>query len=263
MIRIFFGSPGAGKTTQICKLLKQNGDRYLHTFCNFDLNEEYNIAQSVSSEKMKTLGQWTFPENSYIAIDEAGIEYNNRKFKTFPQYTIEWFKLHRHYKCDVDIFSQSFEDMDITLRRLATQYWHMRGIGRKYGITILRRCYKYVMVDELTHQIVDGYRLEKPIWILLQPLRLLGFGYIFPQLHGWKLTFRLPYYKYFDTYAHPDLPELTTSSPIGKPQEAVSDKPAGGKLALLRCYVSAVYCRLREHIRSFAEWIYSLIDHRD
>lgn len=211
MIRIFFGSPGAGKTTQICKLLKKNRSDYDYSFCNFPLNPRYSsmlVDHSVSSVQLKELGKWTFPEHSYICLDEAGIEYNNRKFKTLPQYTIEWFKLHRHYKCDIDVFSQSWEDMDITLRRLATQYWYMRGFGRKYGFTILRRVYKTVMVDQTTHQIIDGYRMEKGIWIFLQPLRLIGLGKLLPQLHGWKLTIRLPYYKYFDSYHHPDLPLL-------------------------------------------------------
>ena len=79
----------------------------------------------------------------------------------------------------------------------------MRKIG---PFTLLRRVYKFVTVDENTHQIIDGYRMEKGLWLLLQPLRLLGLAYIFPQLKGWKLTFRKKYYKYFDSYAHPDLP---------------------------------------------------------
>lgn len=205
MIRIFFGNIGCGKTTQACKNMKSNNIHYLNCFCNFDLNKDFDIGTSVSTEKFKTLGQWTFPENSYICIDEAGIEYNNRKFKTLPQYTIEWFKLSRHYKCDIDIFSQSFEDMDITLRRLASELWYMRRIG---PFTLLRKVYKFVMIDENTHQIIDGYRMEKGIWLILQPLRLIGLSKLLPQLQGWKLTYRPKYYKYFDSYTHPDLPIL-------------------------------------------------------
>lgn len=210
MIRIYFGNPGCGKTTQACKFLKQKKKKYEFTFANFDLNPQYDIGYSVSSNTMKALGQWTFPEHSYIAIDEAGIYYNNRKFKTLPQYTIEWFKLHRHFKCDLDIFSQSFEDMDITIRRLADQLWYMRRIG---PFTLLRRVYKTVMVDDHTHQIIDGYRMEKGIWIFLQPLRLLGLGRILPQLHGWKMTFRPLYYKYFNSYAHDVLPVVPDTNP--------------------------------------------------
>ena len=260
MIRIFFGNPGCGKTTTACKLLKKNKKDYDHTFCNFPLTEKYNIAYSVNSEQMKSLGMWTFPEYSYIAIDEAGIEYNNRKFKLLPQYTIEWFKLHRHYRCDVDVFSQSWEDMDITIRRLADQLWYLRGVGRKFGFTIQRRVYRRVMVDETTHQIIDGYRMEKAIWILLQPLRLLGLGKLFPGffrgLYGWKLTFRWPYYKYFDSYSHPNIPVLAIPSdgPIPSPGDgsdsAESDHAgAGSPGALGRSRIASLLSRIRKYMQ--------------
>lgn len=254
MLRIFFGSPGAGKTTQAVKLLKKSRSTY--KFCNFSLVEKYSLADVVSSEDMKKLGQWTFPEGSYIAIDEAGIDYNNRKFKTFPQYMIEWFKLHRHYRCDVDLFSQSWEDMDITLRRLASELWYMRGVGRKYGFTILRKVYKTVMIDDNTHQIVDGYRMEKGLWLLLQPLRLIGFGYIFPQLHGWKLTFRLPYYKYFDSYAHPDLPIRPYPDSLLANSETVRSLASR-----MRTILFGSLKTLRDRLRSFAAALH-IGDHR-
>ena len=58
-------------------------------------------------------------EDAKIIIDEAGIEYNNRNYKSFPQEAIYFYKYHRHYRVSVDVFSQSYEDMDVTLRRLA------------------------------------------------------------------------------------------------------------------------------------------------
>ena len=182
MIRVFFGNPGCGKTTTACKFLKQSKKRYDYAFSNFSVDD--SIGRCVD---FKDLGAWTFPQHSYIALDEAGIEYNNRNYKSLPQHTIKWFKLHRHYKCDVDVFSQSWEDMDITIRRLADQLWYMRKIG---PFTILRRFYKTVDILETDRQIRDCFRKEKGIWLLLQPLRLIGFSHIFPQLKGWRLTFR-------------------------------------------------------------------------
>ena len=214
MIRVFFGNPGCGKSTYIVKqcysYLRKN--TYPHVYTNVEIKPDHKrklYVGYVSSEDLHTLGKWTFPQNSYFALDEAGIEYNNRNYKALPQYTIAWFKLHRHYRVDVDVFSQSWEDMDITIRRLADQLWYMRKIG---PWTLLRRVYKRVMIDDKTHQIIDGYRMESGIWILLQPLRLLGLGYVLPQLKGWKLMFRPFYYRYFDSWKTP-------STPVGVPGE--------------------------------------------
>lgn len=192
MFRLIFGNPGCGKTTYACKLLydmqrKKKKYGYKRFYSNFDNTLSHKIS-------VKGLGSWTLPFNSYLCIDEAGIEYNNRRFKTLPQHTIEWFKLHRHYGVDVDFISQSWDDVEITIRRLVDEVWYIKKVG---PLTVVRRIYKRVKVDENTHQIVDGYFFRK------------FFGIIFDWIIGLptlKIFFRFPYYKYFDTYAAPPKP---------------------------------------------------------
>lgn len=187
MIRIIFGSPGCGKTSTAVAWLKKGKRYYKYHYANFEVSDK--IARTCD---LRNLGDWTFPPNSHLAIDEAGIEYNSRKFKSLPQKTIEWFKLHRHYKVRcIDVYSQSWEDMDITLRRLADELWYAKKI---FCFTLLRRIYKGVKIDENTHQIVDAYRLAK-FWTCLIPF----YGAV-------KLVFRPRYYKYFDSYSIPDTP---------------------------------------------------------
>lgn len=191
MFRLYFGNPGCGKTTFACKQLKylqsKRGKKkyaYKRFYANFDNTLSYKISLS-------GLGDWTLPFNSYLVVDEAGIQYNNRKFKSLPQSTIEWFKLHRHYGVDVDFISQSWEDLDITIRRLVDEIWYLKKVG---PFTVVRRIFKKVQVDENTHQIVDGYFLRK------------FFGIIFDFIIGltsFKIFLRAPYYKYFDTYDAP------------------------------------------------------------
>lgn len=193
MIRTFFGSPGCGKTTYAVKLAMQHRKDYSHSFCNFPVS-----AQGVTSCDLDEIGEWTFPESSYIAVDEAGIEFNSRAYKSLPKPAIAWFKLHRHFKCDVDVFSQSWEDMDVTLRRLSNELWYLYRLG---PFTLARRVYKRVTVDKNTEQIIDGYKMASGLWLLVWFLQL---GYPFEP--KWKLTFRPRYYKYFDSWSHPDLP---------------------------------------------------------
>ena len=97
MIRIFFGSPGCGKTTLACRNFHalQRHNQYRYYFSNF----ENSLSAYVS---LDSLGSWSFPPNSLLVVDESGIEYNNRKYKLMSQSLISYLKLHRHFKVDID-----------------------------------------------------------------------------------------------------------------------------------------------------------------
>lgn len=200
-IRIFFGNIGCGKTTCAVRTFKKMNK----IVNNFSESEQKNLNIPIhfysnfhcklsNFNDLSRLGLFTFPENTHLIVDEAGIVYNNRKFKTLPQHTIEWYKLCRHYKCSVDIYSQSFDDMDITLRRLSSELWYVKKLG---PFTLLRRIYKRVGVDEVTHQIIDKYEFGK-----LLPCFLPGCFH----RHNFEIFLRKPYYKYFDSFEKQDLP---------------------------------------------------------
>ncbi len=193
MIRIFFGSPGCGKTTLACKFLKKYQKQYDHCYGAFA--HQVPGAAVCSLDK---LGEWTFPEHSYVNDDEAGIDFNSRQTLKLPKSMIQYLKLHRHYKVDMDFFSQAWDDIDVVLRRLTVQYWYMYRIG---PWTLCRRVYKRVMIDKEKHEIIDGYFFPNFLWILAWPLQLLG---ITDQRY--MLTFRPFYYKYFDSWDRPELP---------------------------------------------------------
>lgn len=215
MIRVFFGKPGVGKTTLCCKMAYKNRHRYDHTYCNFS-----NSVPGCATCDTKELGsKWTFPLHSYIALDEAGIEFNSRKTLSLPQPMIAWFKLHRHYRCDIDVFSQSWNDMDITLRRLTNELWYMYRLG---PWTLCRKVYKRVTVDKHTEQIIDGYRMANMLWIFGGVFWLLGLTD-----KKFMLTFRPFYYRYFDSWERQDLPikEFPIQNPIA---EQVAPVPPDG-----------------------------------
>lgn len=67
--------------------------------------------------------EFTNGENEGVfIIDEAGICLNNRDWDKLEKDVIKFFKLHRHFKISVYIFSQG-EDIDITFRRLAHKWY--------------------------------------------------------------------------------------------------------------------------------------------
>lgn len=194
MIRVFFGKPGVGKTTLACKFMVKKQKQYDHVFANFPATVPNGFYWELDG-----LGEWSYPPSSYVAIDEAGIEYNNRAYKALPKSTIAWFKKHRHFLCDIDVFSQSWEDMDVTIRRLAPELWYMYRLG---PWTLCRRVYKRVTVNKETEQIIDGYRMASMLWLLVWPLQL---GFPFDK--KFTLTFRPFYYKYFDSWEREELPD--------------------------------------------------------
>lgn len=212
MIRIFFGNPGCGKTTCMVRNMKimQKYPKSLHyKLCNIfpfslimkpkysNIVEYYSNFESDLSKhiSLENLGKWTLPPNSYLCVDESGIEYNSRKYKSLPQETIAWYKLYRHYEVGIiDFVSQSWEDMDITIRRLADEFWYLRKLG---PFTLVRRIYKWVGIDDETHQITDMYKFGSFFRRILPPPFYRK---------DWYLVFRPFHYKHFDSYARYYLP---------------------------------------------------------
>lgn len=194
MIRVFFGDPGCGKTTLACKRAKQAFRKgYDHAYLNFE-----NTVPGVHSCNLDRLGLWTFKRNSLVVIDESGIEYNSRKYKDLPQFAIAWYKKHRHYDVNIDLYSQAWDDMDKILRNLSVEYWVMY---RRGPWTLCRRMYKRFSIDPNTKQPISEFRLASQFWLWFWFLQ-----YIIPGMDKkFTLTFRPFYYKYFDSWETDDL----------------------------------------------------------
>ena len=116
IISVYFGVPGAGKTTFAAYLAKKDLKKNRNVHSNVPITGTFKL------DPKKDLGKVSIVD-SRIIIDEAGIEYNNRKYKELGESAIYFFKYHRHYETAIDCFSQSHEDMDITIRRLAQRYY--------------------------------------------------------------------------------------------------------------------------------------------
>lgn len=190
MIRYFVGVPGAGKTTMAIKLMKRELQpkyfkklkklRYDYIFCNFD----NSIANQIN---VNSLVDHKLPPYSYLLIDESGLEFNSRSFKTLPKGFIEFFKMHRHEHCTVDIFSQTWDDTDKQIRDLASEIWLLRKIG---PVSFARCVYKRVGIDDTTHQLQYQHFWRSILWQLL-PFMPKQFIFCFRPFH----------YKDFDSYS--------------------------------------------------------------
>lgn len=182
VLNVYFGVPGSGKTTFAAWLTKQclkeslvikaihrwpdnpllkwlvftfPFRRAIPVWSNVPITGAYKL------DPQHDIGRYMICEGKII-IDEAGIEYNNRSYKTFPAEAIYFYKYHRHYMTSVDIFSQSYDDMDVTLRRLAQHFYVVKKSIVPFCVTC-RLIRRKVGVDDQTHQIADLYSMGLPL----------------------------------------------------------------------------------------------------
>lgn len=149
ILSVYFGVPGSGKTTFAAWLTKRDLKRGLKVWSNVPITGAYKLdAREDIGKKMIVDGR--------IIIDEAGLEYNSRKFKEFSDEARYFYKYHRHYETAVDVFSQGYDDMDKTLRVLAQRLYVVKKSLIPFFI-YRQRIGKRVGVNELTKEICDEY----------------------------------------------------------------------------------------------------------
>ena len=182
-LEVYFGLPGAGKTTLCAFFTKHAWKKKIPTYTNVPIAGAYQI------DPVQDLGRYDI-RDAQILIDEAGIAWNNRDFGKFPKYLIEWLKLHRHYRCSIKVFSQSYNDMDITVRRLAYNFYLVKRsiIPGVFCCIPIRRS---IGINEMTQEICDTYKFDPLIFRLFTTKRFIGRKY-------WHM---------FDSYDAPTLAE--------------------------------------------------------
>lgn len=97
-----FGKKGSGKTTLIAKLTVKYLRRGWKVYSTVPIPGALLF-------NAQDIGKIMFDENTVMFIDEGGMLFDNRNFKSFREDTRDWFKLQRHYRVKVFIFSQAFD----------------------------------------------------------------------------------------------------------------------------------------------------------
>lgn len=184
IISIMFAPPGCGKSTTAALMISKYTKKKITCYANFDCKGAIRI-------KWKDVGKYNF-ENSVVFIDEAGIDVNNRKYMDMAIEQIEYLKKHRHYRCEMWFFSQSHEDIDVTVRRLAQNYYVVSRtlLNRFTHKFYFKRAVKKIGIDKDTHQFIDYYE-----WVLFSKYKFNGKKY-------WGM------FDSFDTSDLPDFPQI-------------------------------------------------------
>lgn len=182
---MIFGKKGSGKSTLICKLAYKywRKGRPVYATIETPFSQMFDV---------QLLGQYVFPEESVVLIDEVGMIWDNRNYKNFRTDVRDYFKLQRHYRNTVYLFSQSF-DVDLKLRNLTD---HMYLVKCYAGVwSIARKIRRNIVLVEATAEgesrIADNLEFTNILtWIFD--------GAIFTWIPRWV--------KYFDSHERADLP---------------------------------------------------------
>lgn len=180
------GFPGSGKTTLAVKLTQQHLKKGWTVFSNIRVPGAYLIDPN-------DLGQFFVSPKSLIILDEIGLVWDNRDFKSFKQHSRDWAKYHRHHRHKVISFSQSM-DYDLKLRSVTDKlYLLVNYFGWFSAAKEIKMKWVAVQPDANAEgRIAQG--------MVIQPFILAPFG-------ARIYTFIPRWVKYFDSYDTEELPK--------------------------------------------------------
>lgn len=180
-----FGKKGSGKSTYMVSLMLQHLKRGWNVYCNMP---DVNIP-GVRIMSVESLIDCVPDPHSVLFIDEGGLIWDNRSFKSFSKGYTEFFKLQRKYKCKVYINSQDF-DIDKKIRQLTDSMVLMSSIAGCIGVIrpILRKVALVEASSNGESRVADN----------------LKFGSLFSFRFLWLPS----YFKYFDSYSAPERPPV-------------------------------------------------------
>ena len=201
MISLYFGLPGAGKTTylsalalKISKEISLGKSPYKQILGNIDL-KGIPFYQRI---KFDMLGRYC-TKYSAILIDEATIEADSREYRNFQRYTNDFLLLHRHHLCDLYFYAQIWNAVDLRIRTLCNNVYYVykppllgHWFTRMYKIP-----YAIIIPDPKKS---DGEKLGEIVMGYCKP------GVLERLFSPW--LYRPKYYPYFDSWEAPDLPPL-------------------------------------------------------
>lgn len=198
-----FGKKGAGKSTYMVYLML----KHLHQGWNVYTNMTDVNIPGVRIMDVKQLITCVPDPHSVLFIDEGGLIWDNRGFKSFDKGYTEFFKLQRKYKCKVYINSQDF-DIDKKIRQLTDSMVLMTSIAGCIGV--IRPIVRKVALVEASaageSRIADNLK--------------------FAGLFSFRFLWLPGYFRYFDSYSAPfrppvdfkavpgDLAQLKLKSPV-------------------------------------------------
>ena len=176
---MIFGKKGSGKSTLLTKLALQYQKNNIPVYSTEKIPGCYLI-------KPEQIGYVELQENSVLLVDEVGMIWDNRNFKNFKPEVRDWFKLQRHRKVTVYLFSQTF-DVDKKIRDLTDEMYLVEKRFRVFSYA--KRILKRTVLNKSTAE--SPSKLDEDL--VFDSVLLFWCG-------SRRLTFIPKYTKYFDSF---------------------------------------------------------------
>lgn len=185
-LTMIFGKKGCGKSTLLTKLALQYQKKNIPVYSTEPIPGAYLIDP-------KDVGYAEFPPGSVLLIDEVGMIWDNRGFKSFDNKVRDWFKLQRHRKIRVYLFSQTF-DVDKKIRDLTDEMYLVEKKLRVFSYS--KRILKRTVLVEAKNSAKGESQLTED---------LVFDSFFFFWLGSRKFTFIPRYVGWFDSFVAPAL----------------------------------------------------------
>lgn len=182
-LNMYIGSKGCGKSTFIAKTavrwIKRGRTVYTTT----------PLAGCIYVPPEK-IGHVFLEPRSILLVDEVGMIWDNRNFKNFDSAVRDWFKLQRHHRVTVYLFSQSF-DVDKKLRDLVDNIYIMRCTFNIFSTRkrVIKRITITEAVGDQPSNLAEQLKFDSPIFFFLGSR---GFTFI-PKYVGLFNSFEVPF----------------------------------------------------------------------
>lgn len=118
---LFMGKKGIGKSTVLQMVAYEHYKKKWNVYCNIG-DSKFIGAEQIDCSR---LWEQDIKPHSIILIDEVNLLWDNRQFKSFPQELNQWFRMQRHKKVKVYMFSQT-ADVDKKIRDLTDRIYLVR-----------------------------------------------------------------------------------------------------------------------------------------
>lgn len=132
MINYYFGLPGCGKTTLLVSFaLKENRkiNRGVSSFKRVLTNVPMSVPEGENSNiyliDNTDFGIFDMSE-SLILFDESQMLFDNRDYKSMTPQRRNFLMLHRHYKCMICFFNQTYDGIDKKIRLITNNVYYLR-----------------------------------------------------------------------------------------------------------------------------------------